>query len=138
MIPRHECVGSNPTRSGSRLRILDYLMNSFRWTVTFSYFFSTERRPLDGRLKEIDVEMLQRAFKDSEMGQNQVARELGWCRDDNALADGTRFARAIGLKPYQQTLVTGKIVYRRISTTSYERAVKIVTAMGLEPTDYGL
>lgn len=93
---------------------------------------------MDGRLKEIDVEMLQRAFKDSEMGQNQVARELGWCREDRALADGTRFARAIGLTTYQQKLVTGKRVNRRISTTSYERAVKMVVAMGLEPTDYGL
>lgn len=93
---------------------------------------------MDGRLKEINVEMLQRAFRDSEMTQNQVARELGWYRKDRSCGEGNRFSRAIGLLTYQQTLVTGKRVNRRISTTSYERAVKIVTAMGLEPTDYGL
>lgn len=93
---------------------------------------------MDSRLKEIDVEMLKRAFKDSEMSQKQVARELGWVRKDRDEGDASRFARAIGLRTYQQKLVTGEMVSRRISTTSYERAVKIVTAMGLEPTDYGL
>ncbi len=93
----------------------------------------------DGRLKEIDVEVLQRAFRDSEMSQNQVARELNWCRKDReGIGDGVRFARAIGLTRYRQTLVGGNTLYRRIATVRYERAVMLVVAMGLEPADYGL
>ncbi len=84
---------------------------------------------MDARLKEIDVEMLQRAFKDSEMSQKQVAREMGWIRKDRDDGDASRFARAIGLRTYQQKLVTGNVVSRRISTIGYERAVKLVTAL---------
>lgn len=90
----------------------------------------------DGRVQEIEVEVLQRAFRDSGMSKAAVARELGWTRGPkNGVGDTSRFARAIGLAPWSR-LIRGECRY--CATTRYERAVMIVQAMGLEPADYGL
>ena len=91
---------------------------------------------MDGRSKEIDVKILQQAFQDSGMLKSHVARNMGWY-EKKGRADGVRFTRAIGLKPYQKNLSSRKAYYT-ISTTNYERAVELVLAMGLDPTDYGL
>ena len=96
--------------------------------------------------REVPLEPVQRAFADSGISANALAARLGWTRNPSptqlrtrpALAgqripDPTRVLRAIGLYHCASTKMRG-----RLRSTSYERALTLITAMGLEPADYGL
>lgn len=85
---------------------------------------------MGARADNIPVEVIQRAFADSGLSQNEVARRMGWVRSPTPNTDRVR--RALGIKP-----TSGSRPKKQTSVT-YERALELIDAMGLEPVDYGL
>lgn len=76
----------------------------------------------------VAVETMQRALADSGLSQAQVARNLGWYRN---APDTDKLRRALGL------LQSGGSRPKQKHVT-YERALLLIEAMGLDPVDYGL
>jgi hypothetical protein len=84
----------------------------------------------NGHRREVPVEPLREAFRRSGLSSGDLARALGWMRPDHARVErqlGIKTAgRARGSNPYY------------IESTSYDRAVELARAMGVDPTEVGL
>lgn len=84
----------------------------------------------------VDVAVLQEAFADADMSYSRAATNMGLIRrsrQNGRRGDSTHFKRMIGLAPYKK----GERRYT-VKTVSYDRAVAIIEALGLDPLDYGL
>lgn len=84
--------------------------------------------PPTSMVDSVPVENIQKALDDSGLTQSEVARRMGWFRTQPDIA---RVRRAIGKHPSGGTRPLQKHV-------TYDRAVLIVEAMGLDPVDYGM
>jgi hypothetical protein len=89
---------------------------------------------------EIDITALRDAFKASGKTAADVARGMGWTckisprgKPARRVADGPRALRAMGCKPYHDR--NGPRTKR---TCSYEMAVRLAEAIGVDPVDVGL
>lgn len=78
--------------------------------------------------KEVDVTLLREAFLRSGVSAHAVARELGWTRPD-----GARVRRALGISVQHSR---GCRFYQR--SMSYDRAVRIAEAIGVDPAEVDL
>jgi len=83
--------------------------------------------------REIPTAMLREALERSGLTPTDVARSLGWYV--HGRADGRRVARAIGLVTTNMGHGYG---HKRQQTTTYDRAVAIIRAMGFDPVDFDL
>lgn len=79
---------------------------------------------------EVPVAPLREAFLRSDMTAGDLARALGWMK-----ADHQRVARQLGLQ--HDTNGHGSPTRSR-GTMSYNRAVQIAEALGIDPTEVGL
>jgi len=86
------------------------------------------------RYREVPVAPLREAFECSTLGAADVARALDWY-DHRGRADGHRVKRALGIKPVNFGHGYG---WKRIQSTSYDRALRIAYAIGVDPVDVGL
>jgi hypothetical protein len=82
--------------------------------------------------EEIDLAPLREAFLRSGKTPADVARALGW-RKPNGVADGPRVRRALGMRPAWSN---GRKRLRQ--RCSYETAVKLADAIGVDPYEVGL
>jgi len=78
---------------------------------------------------EVPVAPLRQALLDSGVTTSELARRLGWVRPDTV-----RVARQLGILPNIDG--TGRSYTRE--TTSYERALEICEALGIDPVDVDL
>ena len=79
---------------------------------------------------EVPIEPLRDAFLRSGLSTHELARRLGWVKPDNA-----RVRRALGLYPDRN----GRGTQPRLrETTSYDRALAIADALGIDPADVDL
>ena len=86
--------------------------------------------------KGFPVAPLQELFHKSGLTYSEIAHNVGWMRSDYPTrADGSRVARALGLYPSMSGINNRNYKSKRIS---YERAEKLVRAMGFDPVDVGL
>lgn len=83
---------------------------------------------------EVSVVPLREAFERSGLSAADVARALDW-RDHRGHADGRRVKRALGISPVDFGHDYG---FRLIRSTSYERALRLAYAIGVDPVDVGL
>lgn len=83
--------------------------------------------------EKVDVEPLAEAFLRSGMTGGEVARVLGW-KHSNGRWDGTRVKRALGLVKQQ----SGDGYVFRSRQMYYDTALRICTALNLDPVDVGL
>lgn len=73
---------------------------------------------------------IQKALDDAGISVNELARRMNWYRPPVPNVDRVR--RALGRKPANGSR-------KKIQqTVTYERALELIVAMGLEPADYGL
>lgn len=92
-------------------------------------------------LREIDLTPLREAFLARGERSVDVARRLGW-EDVRGRADGQRVLRSLGVNPCYYSIPRGRNKgekrrgYRR--TTSYENAVRMARAIGVDPVEVGL
>lgn len=77
----------------------------------------------------IGVEVVQQALADSGITISELARRMGWVHTRPNL---TKTNRALG-----RSKASGSHE-GAIKSVSYERAIALIEAMGLEPVDYGL
>jgi hypothetical protein len=84
--------------------------------------------------REILVAPLGEAFKSSGRSAVEVARALDWY-DHRGRPDTQRVMRALGLKPVHFSRGYGA---KCIRSTSYERALKLAHAIGIDPVDVDL
>lgn len=87
------------------------------------------------RNREIDLAPLREAFQRSGKSPADVARELGWTTHKGD-ADGPRVKRALGLRPYTAGGRPGETFMRK--RCSYDTAVRLAEAIGVDPADVGL
>jgi hypothetical protein len=80
--------------------------------------------------REVPVAPLREAFLRSGLSRCEVARRMGWGNKA-----GYRASRALGLVP---TPMRRGYPPKHIETTSYDRAVQLARAIGIDPTDVGL
>lgn len=85
---------------------------------------------------ECDLAPLREAFLRSGLSAADVARALGWTCQAHGRphADGPRVKRALGLKPQQNG--DGLVTTRQ--RCSYEMAVRLAAAIGVDPWEVGL
>jgi len=79
---------------------------------------------------EVPLEPLRDAFLRSGVSASELARRLGWVRPDSE-----RVRRSLGLKLDQNSRGYPP---RLRETTSYERALAIADALGIDPSDVDL
>lgn len=82
----------------------------------------------------VPIAPLREAFERSGLIAADVARTLDWY-DYNGRADGHRVKRALGIIPSGFGRGYGN---KRIRSTSYERALMLADAIGIDPVDVGL
>lgn len=82
------------------------------------------------REDQVEVAVIAKALKDSGLTKTEVARNMGWFK---TIADTTKLRRAIGEKPWYYR---GNKQFQK--HVRYDRAIELIEAMGLDPTDYGL
>lgn len=90
--------------------------------------------PSNGARFEIPVAPLREAFERSGLTAAEVARVLDW-RDPRGRIDGRRVKRALGIVPVAMGRGYGP---KCVRSTSYERALKLADAIGVDPVDVGL
>jgi len=78
---------------------------------------------------EVPVAPLRKALLESGVSTSELARRLGWVRPDSS-----RVARQLGILSNVDS--TGRSYVRE--TTSYERALEICEALGIDPVDVDL
>jgi len=83
--------------------------------------------------REVPVAPLREAFLRSGRTAVEVARSLDWY--DKGRPDGYRVKRALGIKPSPFGKGYG---LKCIQSTSYDRALRIAYAIGVDPVDVGL
>lgn len=83
---------------------------------------------------EVSIAPLREAFERTGLTATEVARSLNWY-DHRGRADGQRVKRALGILPSAMGRGCGS---KCIRSTSYERAVKLADAIGIDPVDVGL
>lgn len=76
----------------------------------------------------VPVETIQKALADSGLSVNEVARRLGWYR---TIPHTVKVRRALGIVKSGGSGVKQEAV-------TYNRAVQLIDAMGLDPVEYGL
>ena len=81
-----------------------------------------------GPYREVPVDGLREAFERSGLTSGELARRLGWTKPD-----GYRVYRQLGLTPHHSR---GHVEFRQ--TMSYDRALEIANALGVDPVDVGL
>lgn len=84
------------------------------------------------RVGGIPVESIRRAVATAEVTPNELARRLGHTRG-NGKPDCSPIRRAMGLHPEYKN---GRKYFQQ--TVSYEKAARIIVALGLDPVDYGV
>lgn len=80
------------------------------------------------RADNVAVGVIQRALDDAGISESELARRLGWFRSQPNV---DKIRRALG----KHQSGGGK---PRQKSVTYDRAVELIDAMGLEPVDYGL
>jgi hypothetical protein len=106
----------------------------------------TEAARAAQRGREVDLRPLREAFLASRLSADEVARRLGWMRfprrrrggkvyGPHEEADGSRVKRALGLRAHKSG--QGSMPQLRQSC-SYEMALKLAEAIGVDPVDVGL
>lgn len=95
------------------------------------------------RNREVDLAPLREAFEVSGRSAADVARAMGWfCTNKfggrgkpQTVADGPRVRRALGLRPEQTKAGYPPALRQRCS---YEMAVRLAHAIGVDPHEVGL
>lgn len=80
----------------------------------------------------VPTRLVREAFERSGLSAAKLAERMGWLWGGRG--DSPRVKRALGLIPQR----SGNGEQARARTMRYRRAVEMITAMGLDPTDYGL
>jgi hypothetical protein len=87
--------------------------------------------------RKVEVALLREAFLRSGLTAGDVARVLGWraAGSQRGRADSQRVKRYLGITPYPGTRGYPPRLRERFS---YEMAVKLAEAIGVDPVDVGL
>lgn len=83
--------------------------------------------------RSVDIIPLRQAFLRSGRTAGSIAIELEWFRRGHP--DSNRVTRSLGISPYHQS--RGRRP-RCVERTSYERAVMLAQAIGVDPVEVGL
>jgi hypothetical protein len=106
----------------------------------------TEAARAAQRGREVDLRPLREAFLASRLSADEVARRLGWMRfprrrrggkvyGPHMIADESRVKRTLGLRVHK----CGRDSKSRLrQSCSYEMALKLAEAIGVDPVDVGL
>lgn len=85
--------------------------------------------------REISVAPIREAFHASDLTAYEVARRLEWRKGPAGYPDAGRVKRTLGIVHNWEKRTNRPYVQVRCS---YATAMKLVTAIGLDPTDLGL